>query len=116
MTQPTAVPERQQARYPVRISCEIAHGDEILFAETKNVSRGGAGIRCKQPLGVGELITIHLFLTQDGIEDPHRPAFECAASVRWCNEDGSQHLVGLQFVTPSSEQMAVLADFLKRVH
>lgn len=89
-------------------------GGETRFAQTKNLSRGGAAIRCRKALSVGEDITVHLFLTQDGIEDPDRPVFDCAASVRWCNEDGNQHLVGLQFVAPPSEQMAVLADFLKR--
>ena len=114
-TAPTAVQERQQARCSVRISCELTLSGETFFAETKNLSNGGAAVWCPQALSAGEVITVNLFLTEDGIEDPDRPGFECAASVRWCSEAGNRHVAGLQFIAPSDEQRAVLADFLARV-
>jgi hypothetical protein len=81
----------------------------------KNLSGGGAAIVFKQPLTPGEVLTVSFFLTEDGIENPDRPPFECAASVRWSKPVGTRGFeAGLQFLSPSSEQRALLDDFLKR--
>lgn len=104
---------RQHARHPVRISCELTLSGETLHADTKNLSPGGAAIYFERPLTVGEVITVSFFLTRDGIEDPNRPPFECAASVRWAKPAGEQrHEAGVQFLSPSAEQRALLEDFL----
>lgn len=66
-----------------------------------------------RPLTVGEVLTVSFFLTQDGIEDPERAPFECAASVRWAKPAGDRgHEAGLQFLSPSVDQRRLLADFL----
>ena len=107
--------QRQHARFPVRISCELTISGETLHAETKNLSPGGAAIYFARPLTVGEVVTVSFFLTQDGIEDPDRPPFECAASIRWAKPAGSgRHEAGMQFLSPSAEQRALLEDFLKQ--
>ena len=72
----------------VQISCELTIAGQTLHAETKNLSTGGAAIRFVQPLTVGEVVTVGFFLTQDGIEDPDHPQFECAASIRWSKPAG----------------------------
>jgi hypothetical protein len=107
---------RQHTRYPVRISCELTIAGETLHAETKNLSSGGAAVYFARPLTTGEVVTVSFFLTQDGIEDPDRTPFECAASIRWSKPAGSRgHDAGMQFLSPSTEQRALLADFLRQV-
>lgn len=107
--------QRQDNRYSVRISCELTISGQTLHAETKNVSTGGAAILFARPLTVGEVVTVSFFLTQDGIEDPDRTPFECAASIRWSKPAGDRmHEAGLQFLSPSAQQRELLTDFLRR--
>lgn len=81
----------------------------------KNLSGGGAAIVFERPVTTGEVITVSFFLTEDGIEDPDRPPFECAASVRWSKPCGARGFeAGLQFLSPSSDQRELLKEFLKR--
>ena len=98
----------------MRISCELTIAGETHHAETKDLSPGGAAVYFPRPLTVGEVLTVSFFLTQDGIEDPERAPFECAASVRWAKPAGERgHEAGVQFLSPSSDQRALLADFLR---
>lgn len=107
--------EREHPRYPVRISCELTISGETLHAETQNLSTGGAAVLFSRPLTVGEVVTVSFFLTQDGIEDPERSPFECAASIRWMKPAGDRRFeAGMQFLSPSSEQRALLEDFLRQ--
>lgn len=103
---------REYPRYRVQISCELTVAGETLHAETKDLSPGGAAVYFDRPLTVGDVLTVSFFLTQDGIEDPERVPFECAASVRWAKPAGERHEAGMQFLSPSSEQRALLEDFL----
>lgn len=106
---------RQHDRHAIRISCELTISGQAFHAEIKNLSGGGAAIVFARPLTTGEVVTVGFFLTQDGIEDPDRVPFECAASIRWSKNAGERgYEAGLQFLSPSSEQRAVLTDFLKR--
>lgn len=107
--------KRQNDRYPVRISCELTISGQTFHAETKNLSLGGAAILFQRTLSVSEVVTVGFFLTEDGIEDPDRTPFECAASVRWTKPAGpSLHEAGLQFLSPSADQRANLELFLER--
>jgi hypothetical protein len=81
----------------------------------KNLSSGGAAIVFERPATTGEVVTVSFFLTEDGIEDPDRPPFECAASVRWSKPRGARGFeAGLQFLSPSSDQRELLKEFLER--
>lgn len=107
--------KRGGARYPVRVSCELTISGQTLHAEMKNLSGGGAAIVFQHPLTIGDVLTVSFFLTQDGIEDPDRSPFECAAAIRWSKAVGRRGFeAGLQFLSPSSEQRALLKDFLKQ--
>jgi hypothetical protein len=100
----------------VRISCELTISGQTLHAEMKNLSTGGAAITFARPLTTGEIVTVSFFLTQDGIEDPDRSPFECAASIRWTKPAGDQRYeAGLQFLSPSEHQRGLLQDFLKQM-
>ena len=103
---------REYPRHRVQISCELTVAGETVHAETKDLSPGGAAVYFDRPLTVGEVITVSFFLTQDGIEDPERAPFECAASVRWTRPAGGRHQAGVQFLSPSASQRALLEDFL----
>lgn len=104
---------RRHERVPAEVSCEVTLSNETTYALTNNLSTGGAAIAFSRELKVGEVVTVRLFLTQDGIENPSRPHFECAASVRW-TKPGAPSLFrsGLQFLGPSEEQRNLLRDFL----
>lgn len=107
--------QRRHDRTVVRISCELTISGQAFHAEMLNLSGGGAAIVFARPLKSGEVVTVSFFLTQDGIEDPDRAPFECAASIRWSKNAGARgYEAGMQFLSPSSQQRAVLADFLKR--
>ena len=81
----------------------------------KNLSSGGAAIVFERPVTAGEVVTVSFFLTEDGIEDPDRSPFECAASVRRTKPVGARGFeAGLQFLSPSSDQRELLKEFLKR--
>jgi hypothetical protein len=113
MQRPTR--QRQHDRYSVCISCELTISGQTLHAETKNLSTGGAAISFARPLTVGEVVTVSFFVTQDGVEDPDRSPFECAASIRWVNPAGERGCdAGLQFLSPSKEQRELLTDFLRQ--
>lgn len=108
--------QREHPRYPIRISCELTLSGETLHAETQNLSTGGAAVLFSRALTVGEVVTVSFFLTQDGIEDPDRVPFECAASVRWTKPAGPSAITaGLQFLAPSGEQRDILRDFLEQI-
>jgi c-di-GMP-binding flagellar brake protein YcgR len=107
--------KREHERYPIRISCEITLSGETLHAETRNLSTGGAAVSFSRNLTVGEVVTVSFFLTQDGIEDPDRSPFECAASVRWTKPEGKAFTAGLQFLSPSEEQRELLRDFIAQM-
>ena len=108
--------KREHARYPIRISCELTLSGETLHAETRNLSTGGAAVLFSRALTVGEVVTVSFFLTQDGIEDPDRSPFECAASVRWTKRAGDNAVTaGLQFLAPSKRQRELLRDFLAQI-
>lgn len=107
--------QREHDRYSVRISCELTVAGQTLHAEMKNLSTGGAAISFERPLTVGEVVTVGFFLTQDGIEDPDRSPFECAASIRWVKPSGERaYEAGLQFLSPSDDQRELLEDFLRQ--
>ena len=104
---------RRHARSPVAISCEVTLAKQATHALTDNLSTGGAAIVFPKKLKVGEVVTVSLYLTQDGIEDPTRPHFECAASVRWTQPaKPGEFRSGLQFLGTSDEQRALLREFL----
>jgi hypothetical protein len=111
----TTIRKREHDRYAVSISCELIVSGQRLHAEMKNLSGGGAAIVFGSPLTVGEVLTVSFFVTEDGIEEPERSPFECAASVRWSKPVGARGFeAGLQFLSPSSDQRELLKDFLKR--
>ena len=103
---------RGRPRRHVEVSCELTILGEVAHAETRNLSTGGAAVTVFREVRVDDVVTVCLFLTQDGIEDPEREPFECAASVRWTQAAGKALTVGLQFLAPSEEQRQLLRDFL----
>ncbi len=106
---------RRHARFAVRISCEVTIAGQTCHAEMKNLSAGGAAVVLARPLSKGEVVTVSFFLTQDGIEDPDRMPFECAASIRWTEDVGARgYEAGLQFLSPSEQQKSLLLDFLEQ--
>src|SRR5687768_5434389 len=91
--------ERKHARYTVSVGAEItlANGGTLSGA-TQNLSEGGVGLETRKPLVAGARLSIALFLTQDGVEDPDAVPFEVVGTVMWSAErDVGQFAAGLRF-------------------
>ena len=111
------MPDRQHDRIDVKLSCEITFNGDVYEAKTLNLSEGGAALGGILPCEVRDVVTVTLFLTHDGIEDPDRLPFESAASVRWVKPGAATaRTLGIQFIAPSSALKAQLRDFLKRTN
>ena len=105
--------QRESRRYAVAVAAEVILDGMPVAAQTNNVSTGGVGLVLDQPVPEGGDLSVTLFLTQDGIEDPDEEPFEAVASVMWAGprDDGS-HSAGLQFANLSPAKALLLKRFL----
>lgn len=107
---------RAHPRFDVALRGELEHEGNTLAAETQNLSTGGVALKLRRPVPDGAVVTVHLFLTQDGFEDPDEAALVTKAAVRWTAEgDGDRHVVGLQFAKLGDAKRAQLDRFLSIV-
>lgn len=56
---------------------------------TVDVSKGGVCFNCLHAIPVGETLVLEI--------DACRPAFSAEGTVRWCQQEGKQFLVGVAF-------------------
>lgn len=105
--------QRRHTRHAVQVNAEVSNGEELLFAETLNLSISGVAIVTDEPLRQGKTVWLTLLLTQDGIEDPDDDPFESSATVRWGRvlPDG-RCAAGLAFGPTTAAQRAQLERFL----
>ncbi|MBW2460814.1 MAG: PilZ domain-containing protein [Deltaproteobacteria bacterium] len=105
--------QREFRRYAVAVGAEVILDGVSVAAQTSNVSTGGVGLVLDRPVPEGGNVSLTLFLTQDGIEDPDEEPFEVVASVMWAGprDDGS-HSAGLQFANLSPAKALLLQRFL----
>jgi hypothetical protein len=107
---------RRHTRFTVEVAAEVHLGMRVLAAATQNVSEGGVGLVLEDPLEEGAEIQLALFLTQDGIEDPHEEPFEAKATIAWTTpRDEGGHVAGARFGTLSEAQRGRLTRFLAAV-
>ena len=107
---------RAHPRYVVAIRGEVEHEGDTLAAETENLSTGGVGLLLRRAIPDGAMVSVTLFLTQDGFEDPDEPSLSTKAAVRWSKPgEAERHVVGLQFATLGGQQKAQLERFLALV-
>ncbi|MFW5926344.1 MAG: PilZ domain-containing protein [Myxococcota bacterium] len=106
-------PQRRHARYEVALMAEVSLGTEVLAASTDNLSLGGAALVLERSPSEGTVVTVSLFLTQDGIEDPNERPIEAGATVVWSlPRDDGRHVMGVQFDSLDATQRAQLERFL----
>ena len=104
---------RAHKRIDVAVRGELEHEGDTLAAETQNLSTGGVALKVRQPVPDGAVVTVQLFLTQEGFEDPDEAPLVTKAAVRWTGEsDGGRHVVGLQFAKLTPAKRAQLGRFL----
>ena len=107
------IEKRQHQRFAVDIAAEITIGATRFSATTRDVSEGGVGLLVEQPIEQGALVSIAIFFTQDGIEDPDVQPFEGEATVAWAAPaDGGRWQAGLRFEPVSGAQQEQLRSFL----
>lgn len=94
----------------------MSNGEELLLAETLNLSVSGVAVVTDDALKNGKTVWLTLMLTQDGIEDPEDDPLETSATVRWGRilPDG-RCLTGLAFGPTTAAQKAQLERFLRLV-
>ncbi|MEM9073998.1 MAG: PilZ domain-containing protein [Myxococcota bacterium] len=104
---------RKHPRVSVEVAGEVELGGEMVGVSTQNLSRGGVALVLDRAIAEGTEISLTLFLTQDGIEDPDEEPFESKAVVRWVAESDQQlTIAGVQFSAPTEAQLAALDRFL----
>lgn len=108
--------QRQHQRFDVEVAGEVVVDGDLVGASTQNLSAGGVALLLDRELPDGLELTLTLFLTQDGIEDPDQEPFEGPATVRWVadREDGL-FLIGLQFGAVDGPAKKRLDHFLKTI-
>jgi c-di-GMP-binding flagellar brake protein YcgR len=108
--------QRRHRRIEVEVAGEIALDGDVLGASTQNLSDGGVALVLDRDVADGRSVTVTLFLTQDGIEDPDQEPFEAPAVVRWsADRDDGLFLVGLQFGALDTATQKRLQHFLKTI-
>ncbi|MCA9583481.1 MAG: PilZ domain-containing protein [Myxococcales bacterium] len=108
--------QREYLRFPVALSAEVLFEGQIHPAATRDISEGGVGFITQAPLSEGSTVSVLLFLTQDGIEDPDLEPLDVEGTIVWSaeREDGG-HIAGARFSDLNSAQQARLARFLMEV-
>lgn len=92
---------------------EVTLGAEVLAASTDNLSLGGAALVLDRAMSDGTAMTVSLFLTQDGIEDPNETPIEARATAVWSlPRDDGRHVTGVRFDSLDAGQRAQLERFL----
>lgn len=95
---------------------EVTLGAEVLPASTDNLSLGGAALVLDRAMPDGTTMTVSLFLTQDGIEDPNETPIEVRATAVWSlPRDDDRHVTGIQFGSLDAGQRAQLERFLAAI-
>jgi hypothetical protein len=67
----------------------------VALAMLEDISRGGAGIRLRQPISVGSKLRIKW----------HKEQF--SGTVRHCHREGMEYVLGVQRNTPADEAPAL---------
>lgn len=111
-----SVENRKHRRFPVELAAEVSIRGETVVASTQNVSVGGVGLVVDREVKEGAELSVTLFLTQDGIEDPDEQPFEAKAVVQWAAvQDAGTWVTGVKFQTVTPTQKALLERFLSKV-
>ena len=107
--------QRRHTRHAVQVSAEVSNGEELLLAETRDLSLSGVAVVTDDTLRTGKTVWLTLLLTQDGIEDPDDDPLETSATVRWGRvlPDG-RCITGLAFGPTTAAQKAQLERFLSK--
>jgi len=66
----------------------------VALAMLEDISRGGAGVRLRQPISVGSRLKIKW----------HKEQF--SGTVRHCHREGMEYVLGIQRDTPASENFS----------
>jgi len=107
---------RLHPRADSTLSVELAGVPGIRHAHARDLSVGGVGMDLAEPLDRGSTVRLHVYLTQDGIEDPDTPELRLDAQVMWCRKAaGRGHAAGLRFLKLTPAQRRHIERFLARL-
>jgi c-di-GMP-binding flagellar brake protein YcgR len=106
------IEKRRHVRYPVQVSAEFVLGGLTCAATTRDLSLGGVSILTEKQVNNGVALSLVLFLTEDGIEDPHEQALRCSGRVVWDRADGRRRILGVAFEPMLPKDKGLLERFL----
>jgi c-di-GMP-binding flagellar brake protein YcgR len=91
-------------------------GGETMVASTLDLSASGVGLVVDRAIMKDRMVTLVLFLTQDGIEDPDEEPFESKAKVMWLKKrDDGKFAVGVELSALAPAQKTRLERFLAAI-
>ena len=104
-------------RHPTDLPVKILF-EELVASESSylnNISEGGLSFNSMLPLATGSVVSIRIPL--------NKPIFDFAGRVAWCNKQGFEYTIGVEFIgTDSTFRQRVVAmvqgidDYRKRVY
>lgn len=107
------IEQRGDARFNVEVAAEVYTENEVLTANTRNLSGTGVCLDIKSVLPEGSTVGVSLFLTFEGIEDPDVEPLNLKGHVIWCTErDDGGYSAGARFEGLTDANTALLAHFL----
>ena len=101
-------PVTRAPRQIIALSAEVKTATFTTAGTTRNISTGGLCVEIDRDLPEGTLVEISLFVVEDDIEAEGKRALSLAAAVQWSGEGDRGYQVGLRFVDPPADKIAML--------
>jgi c-di-GMP-binding flagellar brake protein YcgR len=95
--------QRSCKRKPVAVACWVIANDEVVCYQTVDLSDTGICLTTRNPLEVGKIVEIQLFLPLSA------SPLSVTAEVVWSEEEGEGNM-GLQFLERSEKVLTALRD------
>jgi type IV pilus assembly protein PilZ len=83
---------RRHPRAPIVLKVQYKKFNSFFSDYTRNISKGGMGLKTNQPAPIGTRFLFRLFVPTR--EEP----FELSGEVMWCKTEGEDAGMGIQFV------------------
>ncbi len=95
-------------RHAIALSAEVKTATFSTAGTTRNISTGGLCVEIDRDVPEGTLVELVLFVVEDDIEAEGKRALTLTASVQWSGEGDRGYQVGVRFVDPPADKLALL--------
>ena len=105
-------PVNRAPRFALALAAELRTPSFRTAGTTRNVSVGGVCVEIDRELKDGEQLDLSLYVVEDDIEAEGKTTLDLRATVQWCAEADRGYAVGLKFVDPPPQKLAMLERVL----